>query len=74
MTQIDLDDLPPRVSQALTSLAAEEVVVLVQGGRVVAPLRAEVAAPTASSEPEPEPEAAMKEVMEQFNAMIHDEF
>ena len=74
MTQIDLDDLPPRVSQALTSLAAEEVVVLVQGGRVVARLRAEVAAPAASSEPEPEPEAAMKEVMEQFSAMIHDEF
>jgi antitoxin (DNA-binding transcriptional repressor) of toxin-antitoxin stability system len=75
MKQIDLDDLPPRLAKALTGLDAGEEVVLVQGGAVVARLLA-ADPPLAQAEPlEDLPEAdRMKEVMEQFNAMIHDEF
>ena len=76
MKQIDLDDLPPRIAQALASLAEGEAVVLVQGGAVVARLTvAEPAAPTAA-EPLADlaPEEQVQEVLEQFSAMINDEF
>ena len=76
MKQIDLDDLPPRIAQALASLAEGEAVVLVQGGAVVARLTvAEPAAPTAA-EPLDDlaPEEQVQEVLEQFSAMINDEF
>jgi hypothetical protein len=75
MKQIDLDDLPPRLARALADLAADEELVLVRGGAVVGRLRA-VVTPRAAAEPADEApeEERMKEVMEQFNAMIHDEF
>jgi antitoxin (DNA-binding transcriptional repressor) of toxin-antitoxin stability system len=75
MKRIDLDDLPPRLAKALTDLDAGEEVVLVQGDVVVARLLA-ADSPLAQAEPLGDPPEAerMKEVMEQFNAMIHDEF
>ncbi len=74
MKRIDLDDLPPRIAQTLEGLEAGEELVLARGGLVVA--RLSVDAPVVHPEPETEltPEEGMKEVMEQFNAMIHDEF
>ena len=74
MKQIDLDDLPPRVAQALAALQDDEELVLVQGGALIARLR--VASAPAPAEPLAElaPEERMKEVMEQFKAMIDDEF
>jgi len=75
MKQIDLDDLPPRVAQSLAGLGPGEELVVVRGGFVVTRLVALAAAPppddTAADQPA---EERMKEVMEQFNAMIHDEF
>jgi hypothetical protein len=72
MKQIDLDDLPPRAAEVFAGLTGEEELVLVRGGRVVARLRVS-AAPEPAVEP-PTGEDAMKEVMEHFNDMIHDEF
>ena len=75
MKQIDLDDLPPRAAKTLGGLAAGEELVLVQGGVVVGRLRA-VGPTRSAAEPRddlPDPDR-LKEVMEQFNAMIHDEF
>jgi antitoxin (DNA-binding transcriptional repressor) of toxin-antitoxin stability system len=75
MKQIDLDDLPPRLAKALTELGAGEEVVLVQGGVVVARLLAADLPPAQAERLRDPPEAErMKEVMEQFHAMIHDEF
>ena len=72
MKQIDLDDLPPRIADALTGLDDDEELNLVKGGLVVARLRlAKKPAPAAETPPT---EEAMREIMEQFNAMIHDEF
>jgi antitoxin (DNA-binding transcriptional repressor) of toxin-antitoxin stability system len=76
MKQIDLDDLPPRIAQTLASLAEGEELVLAQGGAVVA--RLVVADPVAPTAAEPlsdlSPEEQAKEVLEQFSAMINDEF
>ena len=77
MKQIDLDDLPPRVAQTLAQLAEGEPLLLVQGGAVVGRVVSETAVP-----PPPEgelladlpPEEQVKEVLEQFSAMINDEF
>lgn len=77
MKQIDLDDLPPRIAQTLGQLAKDEELLLVQGGAVVG--RLVVAHPA----PPPNPgelladlpaEEQVKEVLEQFSAMINDEF
>jgi antitoxin (DNA-binding transcriptional repressor) of toxin-antitoxin stability system len=75
--QIDLDDLPPRVAQTLASLAEGEELVLAQDGAVVA--RLVVAQPAAAASPDETlgdlaPEERVKEVLEQFSAMINDEF
>ena len=77
MKQIDLDDLPPRVAQTLASLAEGEELVLAQGGAVVA--RLVVAEPVPPPAPDElladlAPEEQVKEVLEQFSAMINDEF
>ncbi len=77
MKQIDLDDLPPRIAQTLAALAEGEELVLAQGGAVVA--RLVVADPVPPSEPgellaDLSPEEQAKEVLEQFSAMINDEF
>jgi antitoxin (DNA-binding transcriptional repressor) of toxin-antitoxin stability system len=76
MKQIDLDDLPPRVAQTLASLEAGETLTLVQNGVVVARLAAEAVPlpPADDSFADQPPEERVKEVLEQFNAMIHDEF
>jgi hypothetical protein len=72
MKQIDLDDLPPRVAEVLTGLDGDEELILVQGGGVVGRLR--LAGKSAPAAEAPPTEEGMKEIMEQFNAMIHDEF
>jgi len=77
MKQIDLDDLPPRIAQILSQLAKGEELLLVQGGAVVGRLAvAEGAAPPAPDEllADLPAEAQVKEVLEQFSAMINDEF
>jgi antitoxin (DNA-binding transcriptional repressor) of toxin-antitoxin stability system len=74
---LDLDDLPPRAAQLLASLGEGEELVLAQGGAVVARLTvAEPAAPPAPGEllSELAPEEQVREVLEQFSAMINDEF
>jgi antitoxin (DNA-binding transcriptional repressor) of toxin-antitoxin stability system len=77
MKQIDLDDLPPRIAQTLGGLAQGEELLLVQGGAVVGRL---VVADPAPPPPEGDlladlaPEERVKEVLEQFSAMINDEF
>jgi antitoxin (DNA-binding transcriptional repressor) of toxin-antitoxin stability system len=74
MTRIDLDDLPPRVAKTLATLASGEELLLVQGGALVARLTVAAAAPPPDPLAELPPEEAMVEVMEQFKAMIDDEF
>jgi antitoxin (DNA-binding transcriptional repressor) of toxin-antitoxin stability system len=76
MAEIDLDDLPPRIAQTLAGLSDGEDLVLVQHGAVVARLKVSGAHITATTEEvgDMAPEERMKEVLDQFNAMIHDEF
>lgn len=77
MTQIDLDDLPPRIAEKLAGLAEGEELVLVQGGAVVARLTvAQPAPPPAPSETLADltPEEQVAEVLDQFSALINDEF
>ena len=75
MKQIDLDDLPPKVAQTLSALRDGEELVLVRHGAVVGRLAVQ-AAPTLADESSSDlpAEERMKEVLDQFNAMIHDEF
>ena len=77
MKQIDLDDLPPKIAHTLATLGEGEELVLVQGGAVVARLAvAEPARPPAPGEllEDLSPEEQVSEVLEQFSAMINDEF
>ena len=74
MKQIDLDDLPPRVAAIFSELTGEDELVVVQGGVVVARLRVAEKNAGADTGDDPPPEENMKEVMDHFNAMIHDEF
>jgi hypothetical protein len=74
MKQIDLDDLPPRVAQVLAGLDREDELIVVQGGVVVARLRLAPTAVPATAGADLPPEEGMKEVLDHFNAMIHDEF
>jgi antitoxin (DNA-binding transcriptional repressor) of toxin-antitoxin stability system len=74
MKQIDLDDLPPRIAHTLAGLEVGQELTLVQGGVVVARLRVVDSESPAEATNEPATEQDMKEVMEHFNAMIHDEF
>lgn len=73
MARIDLDDLPPRIAQALEALAESEDVLLVRGGAVVARLTAEVVRPAVSAA-EPASETEAREIMEHFASIIDDEF
>jgi antitoxin (DNA-binding transcriptional repressor) of toxin-antitoxin stability system len=77
LKQIDLDDLPPRIAQILAALAQGEELVLAQGGAVVARLVvADPIAPPMTGDllSDLAPEDQVKEVLEQFSAMINDEF
>jgi len=76
MKRIDLDDLPPRLAQLLTSVEDGEEVLLVQNGMVAgrltggAPSGAEVEPP----EDAPRDPERMGEIMEHFRAMMEDDF
>lgn len=72
MKSLDLDDLPPRLAQLLTSLEAGEELVLVQNGVVVSRLTG-LPAPAPEPEPPPSQERAA-EIFEQFRSMMEDEF
>ncbi len=77
MKTVDLDDLPPRIAQVLAALDEGEELVLAQGGAVVA--RLVVADPARPPQPaellsDLAPEEQVREVLEQFGAMINDEF
>lgn len=76
MSQIDLDDLPPKIANQLASVKPGEELVLVRGGLLIA--RLTVSDETLLTPPEPleglPAEEHVAEVMSQFNAMIHDEF
>ena len=71
MITIDLDDLPPRIAKRLAGLEEGEDLILVQGGAVMARLRLAAEPPPTPSD---EPALSQEEVLEHFNAMIHDEF
>lgn len=74
MKRLDLDDLPPKLAQLLTSLDEGEELLLVQGGGVAGRLTG--GAPVAdAAEPEPPSnEERAKEIFEQFRSMMEDEF
>ena len=76
MPQIDLDDLPQRIPAMLAGLAEDEELVLVQAGAVVARLTVAQGPSPQPAEPLPglTPEAEVHEVLDQFSAMINDEF
>ena len=75
MKQIDLDDLPPRVARMLGQLESGEELVLVQNGAVVARLAVAASTPPSPGPvPDLPPGEAMAEVLEQFKAMIEEEF
>jgi antitoxin (DNA-binding transcriptional repressor) of toxin-antitoxin stability system len=76
MSRIDLDDLPPKVAQALKGLAEGEELILVQGGAVVGRLVAAETAPPEAAEPlsDLSPEDEVAEVLEHFGSIINDEF
>ena len=71
--QIDLDDLPPKVANTLRALSPDEKLLLVQGGVVVGHLTGGQVITAALSE-DARDEGGMQEILETFNAMIHDEF
>jgi antitoxin (DNA-binding transcriptional repressor) of toxin-antitoxin stability system len=73
MARIDLDDLPLRIANTLAALGDGEEVLLVQGGAVVARLRA-VVAPSEPAQPAPPPDVDMEEILEHFQSIIDDEF
>ena len=76
MKQIDLDDLPPKAAQTLSALQDGEELVLVRDGAVVGRLAVQASAPPTAEESTSDlpAEERVKEVLDQFNAMIHDEF
>jgi len=76
MSQIDLDDLPPRIAQTLASLAGGDELVLVRGGAVVARLTVGQSAPPEAAEPlaDLSPEEQVAEVLGHFGSIINDEF
>ncbi len=75
MKRLDLDDLPPKLAQLLTSLEAGEELLLVQGGMVAGRLTGGSAPPVPpADEVEPPSKDQAKEIFEQFRSMMEDEF
>ena len=73
MQRLDLDDLPPRIAQLLTSVAEGEELLLVQGGAVAGRLTGGAPEPPPQADEDRE-ELTPAEVMEQFRAQMEDEF
>jgi antitoxin (DNA-binding transcriptional repressor) of toxin-antitoxin stability system len=72
MKRIDLDDLPPKLAQLLTSVEGEEVL-LVQNGGVAGRLVG--GAPPAPVAPEPAAsDERAAEIFENFRAAMEDDF
>jgi antitoxin (DNA-binding transcriptional repressor) of toxin-antitoxin stability system len=75
MARLDLDDLPPKIAALLAGLPEGEELVLVQHGAVVARLTASAPSPAAEpAESAAPPEQQVREVFENFRAVIEDEF
>lgn len=74
MKRLDLDDLPPRLAQLLTSLEEGEELLLVQNGGVVGRLTGGVPAVEAAEPQPPSNEERAKEIFEQFRSLMEDEF
>ncbi|MFN3523847.1 MAG: hypothetical protein ACK4YQ_16485 [Phenylobacterium sp.] len=75
MKRIDLDDLPPKLAQLLTSLEDGEELLLVRDGMVEGRLTGAAAPPAAGPDAEtPDDPERMGEVMEHFRAMMEDDF
>ncbi len=75
MKRLDLDDLPPRIAQLLTSLGEGETLILVQGGAVAGRLHGGVAPePAVEEETEPYNNPRAAEIFEQFRSVVEDEF
>jgi antitoxin (DNA-binding transcriptional repressor) of toxin-antitoxin stability system len=74
MKQIDLDDLPPRVSQVLSRLTPGETLTVVHNGAVIAQLT--VAEASSRTEPLADlpAEERIAEIMDHFKTIIDDEF
>lgn len=73
MKRIDLDDLPPKLAQLLTSLEEGEEVLLVQNGGVAGRLVG--GAPPKPDAPAEEPtNEKAAEVFENFRAAMEDDF
>ncbi len=74
MKRIDLDDLPPKLAQLLTSLEEGEELLLVQNGGVAARLTG--GAPVAETPADPEEPTGERaaEVFENFRAAMEDKF
>jgi antitoxin (DNA-binding transcriptional repressor) of toxin-antitoxin stability system len=76
MKRLDLDDLPPKVSQLLSGVDDGEELLLVQNGLVVARLIGG-AAPQPESETGDEavePDMRSREIFEQFRSLMEDDF
>lgn len=75
MKRLDLDDLPPRIAQLLTSLGEGETLILVQGGAVAGRLSGGPAPePVIEDAPEPYNNQRAAEIFEQFRSVVEDEF
>ena len=75
MKRLDLDDLPPRIAQLLTSLGEGETLILVQGGAVAGRLYGGPAPePVIEDAPEPYNNQRAAEIFEQFRSVVEDEF
>lgn len=74
MKRLDLDDLPPRLAQLLTSLEEGEELLLVQGGAVAGRLTGGAPAVEAAEPGPPSNDERAKEIFEQFRSLMEDEF
>lgn len=73
MKRLDLDDLPPKLAQLLTSLEAGEELLLVQNGGVAGRLTGGAPAVSVAEDEAGGPDRAA-EVFELFRSSIEDEF
>lgn len=74
MAHLDLDDLPPKIADLLSTLGDGEELLLVQHGAVEGWLTASISPELIAPEPEAPPEQQMREVFETFRPAIADEF